>query len=153
MSENQVFGYRSPVGPLRIEVASDGRLISLYFAQIDELSSLPDHPVSLALDKYFRTGEGPYGIEVKLAGTPFQQAVLRAIQTIPSGEVRSYTWLAAQAGSPRAVRAAGSAAGFNPTAIFVPCHRVVASRGLGGYGGGLDNKRFLLELESRLLKP
>lgn len=78
----------------------------------------------------------------------FRLRVLRAIATIPYGETRSYTEMAAGAGNERAVRAAGTACGRNPVPLVVPCHRVLRSGGaLGGYGGGLAMKRALLELE------
>jgi methylated-DNA-[protein]-cysteine S-methyltransferase len=79
---------------------------------------------------------------------PFGQRVLRAASAIPYGSVLSYTQVAAKAGSPRGSRAAGNALGSNPIPIVVPCHRVLRSGGaLGGYAGGLDRKRWLLELE------
>lgn len=81
----------------------------------------------------------------------FRRRVVRAIHRIPYGETRSYTQIAASAGSERAVRAAGTACGANPIPIVVPCHRVLRSSGaLGGYGGGLPMKEALLELESAL---
>ena len=83
----------------------------------------------------------------------FAGGVLRETARIPFGDVRSYGQVAAQAGSPRAARAAGNALGSNPIPIVVPCHRVLhADGGLGGYSGGLDRKRFLLALEGSLPK-
>ena len=80
----------------------------------------------------------------------FFRAVLRATAKIRYGQVRSYAEVAASAGSPRAVRAAGNGLGSNPMPIVVPCHRVVASGGkLGGYTGGIERKEFLLDLERR----
>ena len=82
------------------------------------------------------------------AGTPFQQAVWRAMLKIPRGEVRSYGWIARKIGRPRATRAVGAACGANPIPVIVPCHRVVASDGsIGGFGGGLGMKRKVLRLE------
>ena len=89
-------------------------------------------------------------IELDLAGAPsFFAAAWAACRSIPPGETRSYAWLAAEAGSPRAVRAAGQAMARNPLALVIPCHRVIASNGdLRGYGaGGLGVKARLLELE------
>jgi len=84
------------------------------------------------------------------AGTAFQQAVWRMLQTIPYGETRSYAWVARQIGKPKATRAVGAACGANPVPIVVPCHRVVASDGsLGGFSGGLALKRRLLALEGQ----
>ena len=78
----------------------------------------------------------------------FARGVLDATARVPYGEVTTYRAMAAAAGSPRAYRAAGNALGSNPIPIVVPCHRVLhADGGLGGYAGGLDRKRFLLELE------
>ena len=83
----------------------------------------------------------------------FAGGVLRQTARIPFGDVRSYGQVAAQAGSPRAARAAGNALGSNPIPIVVPCHRVLHADGkLGGYSGGLDRKRFLLALEGSLPK-
>ena len=79
---------------------------------------------------------------------PFFRAAWEACRSIPPGETRSYAWLAAAAGRPRAYRAAGQAMAKNRLAVVVPCHRVVGSDGgLGGYGGGLDKKARLLALE------
>jgi methylated-DNA-[protein]-cysteine S-methyltransferase len=81
----------------------------------------------------------------------FARGVLGATARVPYGEVSTYSAMAAAAGSPRAYRAAGNALGSNPIPIVVPCHRVLhADGGLGGYAGGLDRKRFLLELEGTL---
>ena len=81
----------------------------------------------------------------------FHRSVLRATARIDYGSVRSYAEVAARAGSPRAVRAAGNALGANPIPVVVPCHRVVRTGGgLGGYGGGLDRKEYLLRLEGAL---
>ncbi len=83
----------------------------------------------------------------------FAGGVLRQTARIPFGDVRSYGQVAAQAGSPRAARAAGNALGSNPIPIVVPCHRVLHANGsLGGYSGGLDRKRYLLALEGSLPK-
>lgn len=82
-------------------------------------------------------------------GTPFQQQVWQALQSIPYGETISYADLAKTIGKPTAYRAVANANGRNPFSIVVPCHRVIASGGsLGGYTGGLDKKQFLLEIES-----
>jgi len=81
----------------------------------------------------------------------FAVGVLRATAQVPFGMVTSYGQVAAEAGSPRAARAAGNALGSNPIPIVVPCHRVLhADGGLGGYSGGLERKRFLLRLEGTL---
>lgn len=99
---------------------------------------------------YFRGGRQTFPDDLDLSsGTAFQQAVWRTARSIPYGETRSYGWIAAVIGRPRAARAVGQAMGSNPLAIIIPCHRVVAGDGgLGGFGGGLDMKRRLLLMES-----
>ena len=88
------------------------------------------------------------GQRMELHGTPFQLAVWRELRRIPPGRTLSYAALAVRVARPRAVRAVGQANGSNPVSLFVPCHRVIAADGgLGGYGGGLERKRRLLELE------
>ena len=87
-------------------------------------------------------------LPIDVAGTAFQEAVWRELRKIPAGETRSYAQIAAAIGKPGAVRAVGTANGSNPVAVLVPCHRVIRSDGtLGGYAGGLERKRRLLEAE------
>lgn len=102
------------------------------------------------LRRYFAGERVSFGrYRIALDGiSPFLVACLLAARRIPHGQVRSYGWLAAAAGSPKAARAAGQAMARNPAPIIIPCHRVIASDGsLGGFGGGLAMKRRLLELE------
>jgi methylated-DNA-[protein]-cysteine S-methyltransferase len=109
-------------------------------------------PVRRELDEYFagRLTSFRATLDWTLVG-PFARKVLRATAAIPYGGVLSYQQVAAEAGSPRGSRAAGNALGSNPIPIVIPCHRVLRSGGaLGGYGGGLDRKRWLLELEGAL---
>ena len=87
-------------------------------------------------------------LPIDVAGTAFQEAVWRELRKIPPGETRSYAEIAAAIGQPKAVRAVGTANGDNHVAVLIPCHRVIRSDGsLGGYAGGLDRKRKLLEAE------
>ncbi len=89
-------------------------------------------------------------IPLDVKGTAFQEAVWRELRRIPPGETRSYAQIAAAAGNPKAVRAAGSANGANNVAVLIPCHRVVRTGGgLGGYAYGLEIKRRLLEKEAK----
>lgn len=81
-------------------------------------------------------------------GTEFQMAVWRELKKIPRGQTRTYGQIAAAVGRPKAARAVGSACGKNPIPVFIPCHRAVASNGLGGFSGGLPWKKLLLELEN-----
>lgn len=111
-------------------------------AQLDE--------VRRELEEYFEGRRTEFGVRVDWRLTHgFGRRVLRRTAAIPYGHVSTYKQVAGEAGSPRAARAAGNALGANPIAIVVPCHRVLHSGGgLGGYGGGLDRKEFLLKLES-----
>ena len=87
-------------------------------------------------------------LPIDVRGTAFQEAVWKELRRIPLGETRSYADIAAAVGQPQAVRAVGTANGSNPVAVLVPCHRVIRSDGsLGGYAGGLERKRRLLEAE------
>jgi methylated-DNA-[protein]-cysteine S-methyltransferase len=87
-------------------------------------------------------------ISVESAGTPFQRKVWATLRKIPAGKTWTYTELAARAGKPAAVRAAGAANGLNPISVVVPCHRVIGADGsLTGYGGGIPRKEWLLRHE------
>lgn len=100
------------------------------------------------LREYFAGTRRAFSVPLAPRGTPFQLAVWRALATIPYGHTITYGELARRVGRPRAFRAVGQANGANPLPIVYPCHRVVASGDrIGGYGGGLDAKRRLLELE------
>ena len=110
-------------------------------------------PVRRELDEYFEGRREGFDVPIDwsyLAG--FTREVLRATARIGFGEVSTYAGVAAEAGSPRAVRAAGNALGANPMPVVVPCHRVLRTGGtLGGYTGGIERKEFLLRLEGALL--
>jgi methylated-DNA-[protein]-cysteine S-methyltransferase len=100
------------------------------------------------LQAYFAGELIGFDLDMELIGTAFERRVWAALQTIPYGETRSYGEIAEQIGAPGAFRAVGRANGRNPIGIIVPCHRVIGANGdLTGYGGGLDRKRALLELE------
>ena len=123
--------------------------------EIDQADSA-DNPYISALSRYFDGEEGTLeDIPVVLLGTPFQLEVWDGLRRIPLGATSSYAELAASIGHPGAYRAVGTANGLNPIAIVIPCHRVIgADGGLAGYGGGIDNKRWLLEHEGvRRPKP
>jgi methylated-DNA-[protein]-cysteine S-methyltransferase len=109
-------------------------------------------PVRRELDEYFEGRRTSFDVPIDWSLTRgFTRGVLQATARIPFGEVGSYASVAGEAGSPRAVRAAGNALGANPMPVVVPCHRVLRTGGaLGGYTGGLHRKEFLLRLEGRL---
>ena len=87
------------------------------------------------------------------SGTEFQRAVWRQVKRIKHGRTRSYSEIAEAIGRPRSVRAVGNAVGSNPLPLFIPCHRVLAANGLGGFGGGLELKKKLLNLEGAGTDP
>jgi methylated-DNA-[protein]-cysteine S-methyltransferase len=99
---------------------------------------------------YFKGEKAIFPDELDLSeATLFQRNVWQATRLIPYGETRSYLWLAKQIGKPEAVRAVGQTLGRNPLPVIVPCHRVVASNGgLGGFTGGIEMKKRLINLES-----
>ncbi|MEV0674149.1 methylated-DNA--[protein]-cysteine S-methyltransferase [Mycobacterium sp. NPDC050441] len=106
------------------------------------------------LTDYFAGDRTEFDLELDMVGTQFQRRVWEALLTIPYGETCSYGEIARQIGSPAASRAVGLANGHNPIGIIVPCHRVIGANGsLTGYGGGLDRKRALLELEKSRATP
>ena len=149
---------KSPVGELML-VADDTALTGVYFAGHDHIPAASEgwrrdaqHPVlrkaALQLQEYLSGKRTIFEIPLRLTGTDFQEKVWQQIARIPYGETISYAELAKRAGAPQAIRAAGTTTGRNPVSIIVPCHRVVGKNGgLGGFGGGLDRKRFLLSLE------
>jgi methylated-DNA-[protein]-cysteine S-methyltransferase len=101
------------------------------------------------LTRYFRGQLEQFDLPLAPVGTPFQLEVWEALRAIPYGQTRSYADIARSIGRPKACRAVGAANGANPLPIVVPCHRVVGSDGsLTGFGGGVEVKRALLELES-----
>ena len=150
----------SPIGPLTV-AAADGALTGLYL----QTQRHPPAPVLLGepadpraepfaaassqLAAYFSGELTQFDLPLSPAGTPFQRRVWAALRQIPYGQTWSYRELAAAIGNPAAVRAVGLANGRNPIAVVIPCHRVIGSDGsLTGYGGGLDRKRYLLDLEA-----
>ncbi len=100
------------------------------------------------LNQYFLKKRRTFSIKIYLEGTNFQKEVYKEMINIKYGKVLTYKDLAEKAGHPRAYRAVGSTCGANKIPIVIPCHRVISSSGLGGFGGGLRLKKFLLNLES-----
>ena len=151
----------SLVGPLTL-VAEDGAIVGLYMnlqrhrpedemlGGLDREGRLKEPFTAAAdqLDAYFAGDLTTFSLPLAPRGSTFQQRVWAALQDIPYGETESYGELAERIGSPGAARAVGLANGKNPISIVIPCHRVVGANGnLTGYGGGLDRKKQLLDLE------
>ena len=148
----------SPIGPLAL--AGRGRVLT-NLRMVDQTHEpnradwVPDErafPDAVdQLQAYFGGERTDFDLELGLAGSQFQRRVWQALLTIPYGETRSYGEVAEQIGASGAARAVGLANGRNPIAIIVPCHRVIGASGsLTGYGGGIDRKRSLLEMEKNV---
>ena len=162
MEPQQVRTVDSPVGPLTL-VGRDGRLRHL--RMVDQTYE-PSHDgwerddtafddAVAQLEAYFAGELLDFHLELDLVGTDFQRRVWAALLTIPYGQTRTYGEIARQIGSPAgASRAVGLANGHNPIGIIVPCHRVIGANGsLTGYGGGIDRKRQLLDMERDRISP
>lgn len=150
----------SPIGPLNLAASAKG-LVALEFDRHNfppektkyqwEESAEKTKPFARELREYFAGKRRDFSFPLDLRGTDFQLKCWRALLAIPYGETRTYADIARAVRKPQAFRAVGMANNRNPIAIVVPCHRVIASDGtLCGYGGGLDLKRKLLELEGAL---
>ena len=165
--------YRTPGGPIVVVVdphtAGDlgpteyGAVVASTYRDLDDALQRipvgydvrPRSTVPFIADVLARYADGDLDaleeVSVSQPGGPFQQQAWRAMRKIRAGSIDTYAGLARRAGRPRAVRAAGTVCSSNLVAPFIPCHRVVASNGLGGYGYGLDIKVSLLEHEGVLL--
>lgn len=156
---------RSPLGPLVAGATAEGvclleftdrRMLEAEFAAVRKLFDAPVVPGStehletlqVELARYFARSSRAFSVPLVYPGTAFQRRVWEQLLAIPYGETRSYEQVAVAVGEPRAVRAVGRANGLNRIAILIPCHRVINKDGeLGGYGGGLRRKQYLLDLE------
>jgi methylated-DNA-[protein]-cysteine S-methyltransferase len=157
----------TPVGRLLVAVTDHGLCEISYDADLDAeaerlarafgarvlRSPRPTDEARRQLDEYFAGRRREFELEVDLRpAREFGRAVLEELARVPYGELTTYGALAARAGRPRAARAVGTVMNRNPVPIVLPCHRVIGSTGsLVGYGGGLERKRTLLELEGALL--
>ena len=147
----------SALGPLTL-VQQDGALAGLYQCEQRHrppVEALGERALSVLpglvaqLHAYLAGTLEQLEVELAPVGTPFQREVWSALRRVPYGTTTTYGALAAAVGRPTAVRAVGAANGRNPFCLVVPCHRVVGADGsLTGYAGGLERKRFLLELEA-----
>ncbi len=143
----------SPIGDLTVS-EEDGRIVALDWGWGRDQTSTPLlEQARVALDAYFDGAIEAFDLPLAPAGSAYCRRVWGTLRKIPFGATRTYAEIAATAGgSPRSV---GQANGRNPIPIIIPCHRVVATHGLGGYSGadGLATKRFLLSLEARAGNP
>src|SRR5579875_345650 len=148
--------FDSPIGLFGLAAEEDGTVVQV---TLPGLGRVPDGrpsnavlaPVLEALGRYFAGDPPVWAFRYRPAGSPFQQRVWAALETIPYGDTRSYGAVAGAVGCPGAARAVGAANRANPLPVVIPCHRVVAADGaLTGYAGrrGLGIKRYLLDLES-----
>jgi methylated-DNA-[protein]-cysteine S-methyltransferase len=151
----------SPVGPLTLAGANGRlrhlRMVDQTYEPSREGWEIDDDAFADAaaqLEAYFAGELLEFDLEMDMVGTEFQKRVWAALVTIPYGETRTYGQIAQQIGSPGASRAVGLANGHNPVGIIVPCHRVIGANGsLTGYGGGLERKKQLLDMERNRVAP
>jgi methylated-DNA-[protein]-cysteine S-methyltransferase len=152
---------KSPIGKLLL--VGDGESLQGLYMQdaprprkIDpswEHSAEPFADVEAQLDEYFTGRRSEFDVRLALHGNPFQLRVWDELRRIPCGTTTSYGELARRIGNPEGARAVGLANGQNPVSVIVPCHRVIGADGkLVGYGGGLERKRLLLELEAGVMQ-
>jgi methylated-DNA-[protein]-cysteine S-methyltransferase len=144
----------SPIGPLTLAMSQRG-LAGVHMAPFEvPIGWVEDRRACLDAERqlraYFAGELKQFELPVDLQGTPFQLQVWQALMSIPYGQTISYGQQAQRIGNSKASRAVGLANGRNVVAIVVPCHRVIGASGkLTGFGGGLDRKQFLLDLERR----
>lgn len=148
----------SSIGNLKI-VANGDEIIEISFCDNCEQIEISNNKRSEILTRcadeisaYFRGEISKFGVKFKIEGSDFEKSVYEALLKIPYGEVLTYKQLAKIINRPKAYRAVGNANAKNKIPIIIPCHRVVASNGIGGYSGGLWRKRRLLKLEKANLK-
>jgi len=151
----------SPVGPLTL--VSDGAAITAIMFPVQRHYTAPEptgrgdkilDAARKQLDSYFAGRRRSFELPLAPRGTAFQTRVWDALTRIGYGETKSYGAIAAAIGSPKAMRAVGAANGRNPIPIVIPCHRVIGADGsLTGFGGGMERKELLLNLERGALFP
>ncbi len=148
--------YDSPIGTLLL-IGKNGVLEKLHFPR-SARNIIIEHnwqedcksflPVTDQLTAYFAGSLRTFTVQMRLEGTPFQQRVWKELIKIPYGQTASYGEIARRIGNPKACRAVGGANNKNPIPIIIPCHRVIGHDGsMAGFGGGLDLKKNLLQLE------
>ncbi len=129
--------------------ATESFLTRIFFAK-SPVESFPNHITQACaqqIQEYLEGRRESFNCTYRFCGTDFQLRVLYALQAIPYGQVITYKQLAEEIGHPRAYRAVANTLAANPLPIILPCHRVIASNGLGGYSPGVEIKKFLLSIE------
>lgn len=146
-----LYGINSPLGPLSVEL-DEHYIYRLTFLETVNQSSPPAlyYDLKNQLASYFRGDLTRLSLPIKLKATEFQRKVYTACQEIPYGKTATYGEIAKRIASPSGARAVGGALNRNPVPILIPCHRIVARNGLGGYAFGLDKKIQLLRLENKI---
>jgi methylated-DNA-[protein]-cysteine S-methyltransferase len=159
-----VEGLKTPIGRIHV-AADDTKLLSIDLPPSDSTRFSEDlrkrypeavlcagnqitNRTCIQVSEYLQGARKAFDLPVRLDVTAFQRRVLEAVGEIPYGATMAYSEVAEKIGSPKAARAVGTANARNPLPLVIPCHRVVARQGLGGFGGGLDLKQRLLALES-----
>lgn len=140
----------SPIGPLLLR-ANNESLLSLDFTPKKiptKTNNLILQRAKKELDDYFMGKLNKFTISVDARGTDFQMKVWKELEQIPFGKTLSYGELAEKVGGKNYARAVGTAVGKNPIAIIIPCHRILASNGIGGFSGGIKIKQQLLHVEA-----
>ena len=143
----------SPIGPLGVVTDDDQTVVGVRFGVPATFGATADrHPAVDELEAYFAGDRTSFSVPVRMiGGSDFERAVWGEIATIPYGEMHTYGAIATALGDPGLARAVGTACNHNPVPVIVPCHRVVGAGGkMVGFGGGIDRKRRLLELEARV---
>lgn len=140
---------KTPIGTLVVH-QEEKKITKVFFGLLKN-NNVMKKSLMKQFDTYFSRKKASFSLPLDLEGTTFQKSVWKAISKIPYGQTRTYSEIAKKIGKPRAIRAVGQACGANPVLIVIPCHRVVGASSLGGYAGGIQNKKWLLQHEGSKL--
>lgn len=147
-----IYTYVTMLGKISISDDGNGHISGIYLpsCNLPCMTERESHVIKEAanqIEEYLVGKRTIFDVPCILEGTEFQESVWRELVNIPYGTTRSYSEIAKRIGRPGAARAVGTACGANPIPLIIPCHRVAATNGLGGYAGGLSMKKRLLEIE------
>lgn len=148
--------YITPFNSLHL-YADEESLIGVYFEKQSNFSTHSPNNILREtikqLDEYFSNERQSFDLPLKITGTPFQKSVWKKLIKIPYGKTQTYLDIANKVDSPKSCRAVGTAIGKNNFPIIIPCHRIIKTSGeIGGYSGGIEIKKILLELEKKRLR-